>query len=112
MDEGARASSRRGLTRQWSTIADFADPPFELTVKSNGCIIFIAALTADSLIVTSKHSVGGQEGRDFTHAQRGEFWLDKHLAQVGKTRKELAERLWTGKLTAVAEVRASNRRCR
>ena len=75
-------------------------------LKSNGCIIFIAALTPTKLLVTSKHSLGpsttpGQE----SHASVGERWLRKHLADSGKTEEQLARTLWEKNWTAVAEVR-------
>lgn len=33
-------------------------PPYRLTLKSNGCLILIAALSPTQLVVTSKHSLG------------------------------------------------------
>ena len=76
-----------------------------LTLKSNGCIIFIAALTPTELVVTSKHSLGNKPGAaGESHAQVGQRWLKKHLADVGKTEEQLARVLWDKKWTAVAEV--------
>ena len=45
----------------------------------------------------------GQEGE--SHAQVGERWLRKHLADVGKSEEELASTLWAHNWTAIAEVR-------
>jgi len=33
-------------------------PPYRLTLKSNGCLILIAALSPSHLVVASKHSLG------------------------------------------------------
>lgn len=33
-------------------------PPYRLTLKSNGCLILISALSPDYLVVASKHSLG------------------------------------------------------
>lgn len=43
---------------QWAALEEHTSPPYTLTLKSNGCIIFIGALTPDKLLVTSKHSLG------------------------------------------------------
>jgi tRNA ligase len=79
-------------------------PPYTLTLKSNGCIIFMAALTPSKLLVTSKHSLGSKSGEGESHASVGERWLRKQLADVGKTEEQLAKVLWDKKWTAVAEV--------
>lgn len=34
------------------------EPPYHLTLKSNGCLILISALSPDHLVVASKHSLG------------------------------------------------------
>lgn len=52
----------------------------------------------------SKHSLGANDNRDVSHAQMGEKWLERHLAKSGKTKAELAKRLWDEEITAVAEV--------
>jgi len=89
---------------QWSSLETHTNPPYTLTLKSNGCIIFIAALSPSKLLITSKHSVGPVQGVPESHAQAGERWLRHHLEQVGKTTEQLAEALWEKNWTAVAEV--------
>ncbi|SCZ97600.1 BZ3500_MvSof-1268-A1-R1_Chr4-3g07285 [Microbotryum saponariae] len=102
---------------EWTNIPKQSTAPYELTLKSNGCIIFIAALTPRHILVTSKHSIGplpafnstNAEGRDeeeerISHSQRGEYWLKRHLEKVGKTQEMLAQELWSHNLTAVAEL--------
>ncbi|OBZ77669.1 tRNA ligase 1 [Grifola frondosa] len=79
-------------------------PPYTLTLKSNGCIIFIAALTPSKLLVTSKHSLGHIQNVEESHAEVGERWLRKQLADAGKTEEQLAGALWEKKWTAVAEL--------
>jgi len=44
-------------------------------------------------------------GVERSHAQAGEGWLEKHLANVGKTKEELAAVLFEKNWTAIAEVR-------
>ena len=81
-------------------------PNYTLSVKSNGCIIFIAAISASKLIVTSKHALGGMDGVLETHSQAGHRWLTTHLASKGKTEEQLAAALWEKNWTAIAEVRS------
>ncbi|KAK4052810.1 tRNA ligase [Microbotryomycetes sp. JL201] len=90
----------------WDAIPKHSSAPYELTLKSNGCIIFIAALTPAHLIVTSKHSVGANSAAatEMSHSQRGEWWLEKHLEKVGKSKEDLAHELYSRNLTAVAEL--------
>ncbi len=94
--------------RKWSSLEAHTKPPYILTLKSNGCIIFIAALSPSQLLITSKHSVGPVQGVHESHAQAGERWLHRHLGQVEKTTEELAKVLWEKHWTAVAEVSHSN----
>ena len=74
-------------------------------MKSNGCIIFIAALTPEKLLITSKHSLGFVSGTSLSHAQAGEAWLRKYLAAKGREEADLAKVLWEKNWTAIAEVR-------
>ncbi|GAA93789.1 uncharacterized protein L969DRAFT_84766 [Mixia osmundae IAM 14324] len=90
---------------KWDNLPEYAGAPFYLTLKSNGCIIFISALDQDSLIVSSKHAIDDSDAKvEKSHARAGDRWLDKTLAKVGKTRPELASRLWSSNLTAIAEL--------
>ena len=73
-------------------------------MKSNGCIIFIAAISSSKLIVTSKHALGEMDGVLETHSQAGHRWLISHLTSKGKTEEQLASALWEDNWTAVAEV--------
>ncbi|OSD02575.1 hypothetical protein PYCCODRAFT_1389718 [Trametes coccinea BRFM310] len=89
----------------WASLESHTAPPYTLTLKSNGCIIFIAALTPTKLLVTSKHSLGpSPAATGESHAQVGERWLRTHLAAAGKTEEELARTLWEKNWTAVAEL--------
>lgn len=110
MDQCAQVSPNSSLlvqpliSLQWKAIERHTVPPYTLTLKSNGCIIFIAPLSAEKLLVTSKHSLGPVAGAEESHAQVGERWLMKHLEDAGKTSEQLAERLWQKRWTAVAEL--------
>ncbi|KAJ7190776.1 RNA ligase-domain-containing protein [Mycena pura] len=89
----------------WAALEQHTSPPYNLSLKSNGCIIFIAALTPDKLLITSKHSVGPASGeKKLSHADAGEGWLRKYLAQKGRTEADLASVLWGNNWTAVAEL--------
>src|SRR6266702_3664329 len=90
---------------QWSSLEAHTKPPYTLTLKSNGCIIFVAALSPSKLLVTSKHSLGPVQGSPESHAQAGESWLHHHLERAGKTTEQLAETLWAKNWTVAAEVR-------
>lgn len=90
---------------QWGKLPELTTAPYYLTLKSNGCLILIAALTPTSLLVTSKHAIGqAKEAGSVSHAEMGERWLDRHLASTGKTRQDLAHRLWKENWTLVAEL--------
>ncbi|KAH9848984.1 RNA ligase-domain-containing protein [Lenzites betulinus] len=89
----------------WDSLEAHTAAPYTLTLKSNGCIIFIAALTPTKLLVTSKHSLGpAPSASGESHAQVGERWLRKHLEASGKTEEQLARTLWDKNWTAVAEL--------
>ena len=93
---------------QWDTIGQHSTGPYELTTKSNGCIILIGALDEKNLVVTSKHSIGRNANlsteNGVSHSERGEHWLERHLESVGRTKEDLAAELFRRNLTAVAEV--------
>jgi tRNA ligase len=82
----------------WGWIEDNTQAPYELTMKENGCIIFISGLADGTLLVSSKHSL------ESPHASAGEAWVEKQLAKIGKTKKELALTLYNANATAVAEL--------
>lgn len=90
---------------QWDNLPDLTTAPYYLTLKANGCLILVAALSPTELLITSKHAIGqAKEAGAVSHAEVGERWLDRGLAKIGKTREQLAERLWRENWTCVAEV--------
>jgi tRNA ligase len=89
---------------EWENVEKNTRGPYELSVKENGCIIFIAGLEDESLIVCSKHSTGAREDVEISHAAAGERWVERHLASVGKSKKDLARQLRKMNATAVAEL--------
>ncbi len=89
---------------EWRNVETNTRGPYELSVKENGCIIFISGLEDGTLLVCSKHSTGYRADTDVSHAKAGEKWVDKHLASVGKTRQDLSSRLREMNATAVAEL--------
>ncbi|KAH7329985.1 RNA ligase-domain-containing protein [Rhexocercosporidium sp. MPI-PUGE-AT-0058] len=88
---------------EWRTIKQATKGPYELSLKENGCIIFISGLHDGSLLVCSKHSTGPRND-EVSHAMAGEKWVDKHLASVSKTRQDLAKELRKRNATAVFEL--------
>ncbi|OJD38597.1 trna ligase [Diplodia corticola] len=89
---------------QWRNVENNTRGPYELSVKENGCIIFIAGLDDGTLLVCSKHSTGARDDTPLSHAQAGEKWVERHLAMVGKTKEDLAHALRRMNATAVAEL--------
>jgi tRNA ligase len=89
---------------KWRNIENNTKGPYELSVKENGCIIFIAGLEDDKLLVCSKHSTGVRNDINVSHAQAGEKWVERHVASVGKTSKDLARKLREMNVTAVGEL--------
>jgi len=89
---------------EWENVWSNTRGPYELSVKENGCIIFLAGLEDGTLIVCSKHSTGSRGEGEVSHAKAGEQWVDRHLASIGKTRRDLAMALRDINATAVAEL--------
>lgn len=89
---------------QWENILSRTRGPYELTLKENGCIIFIAGLEDDTLLVCSKHSTGDRSDVPISHASAGEIRLEKQLVALGKTKADLARELRQRNVTAVAEL--------
>ncbi|KAF8225851.1 RNA ligase [Tricholoma matsutake] len=88
----------------WPALEAHTAAPYTLSLKSNGCIIFIAALTPTKLLITSKHSIGPVQNLPVSHAEAGEKWLRKYLAERNKTEEQLAGRLWENNWTAITEL--------
>ncbi|KAF2762058.1 tRNA ligase [Pseudovirgaria hyperparasitica] len=89
---------------EWKNVELNTKGPYELSVKENGCIIFISGLDDGSLLVCSKHSTGARPDLPVSHSAAGEKWVERHLTSVGKTKEELARRLHQLNVTAVAEL--------
>ncbi|KAK3720408.1 tRNA ligase [Vermiconidia calcicola] len=89
---------------EWRNVENNTRGPYELSVKENGCIIFISGVEDGTLLVCSKHSTGWRADTEVSHAKAGEKWVDRHLASVGKTRQDLAMKLRAMNATAVAEL--------
>lgn len=89
---------------KWRNVEENTRGPYELSVKENGCIIFIAGLDDGTILVTSKHSLGPRDNDSANHALAGEKWIDRQLAASGRSRGDLAKRLRSMNATAVAEL--------
>lgn len=86
----------------WQFLKENTLGPYEITLKENGCIIFVSSVLGN-LVVTSKHALGGQND-NVSHAQKGEEWLDYHLENSQSSRQELIEYLSNNNVTAVFEL--------
>lgn len=89
---------------KWENIEAQTQGPYELTLKENGCIIFIGGLDDGTLLVCSKHSTGDRSDTQISHAAAGERWVEKQLKALGKTKGDLARELRARNVTAVAEL--------
>lgn len=89
---------------EWDNIRKNTQGPYELTLKENGCIIFLAGLEDDTLLVCSKHSTGPRSDTELSHAAAGERLIKKQLEKIGKTTQDLARELRARNVTAVAEL--------
>lgn len=89
---------------EWKNIERDTVGPYELSVKENGCIIFISGLEDGTLLVCSKHSTGAREDATQSHALVGEKWIKRHVESVGRTTADLAKTLRDMNMTAVGEL--------
>ncbi|KAK1768060.1 tRNA ligase 1 [Phialemonium atrogriseum] len=89
---------------RWENIKANTKGPYELTLKENGCIIFVSGLADDTLLVCSKHSTGERSDVEVSHAVAGEQRLERQLERIGKTKQDLARELRKRNITAVAEL--------
>jgi tRNA ligase len=77
--------------------------PYTLTVKSNGCIVFVSGLEDGTLVVCSKHSTGVRADLSRNHALAAQEVLERQLIDAGHDPKELAKLLHSYNITAVCE---------
>ncbi|KAK2072414.1 hypothetical protein P8C59_006771 [Phyllachora maydis] len=89
---------------RWENIIRNTQGPYELTLKENGCIIFVSGLEDDTLLVCSKHSTGDRSDVEISHASAGAERLENQLARIGKKKADLAWELRKRNVTAVAEL--------
>lgn len=88
---------------KWKNIERQTTGPYELTLKENGCIIFISGLEDGTLLVCSKHSTGDRQD-GVSHASAGLHHVERQLEALGKTKEDLARVLREANITAVAEL--------
>lgn len=89
---------------KWENIEQYTKGPYELTLKENGCIIFLSGLEDGTLLVCSKHSTGDRSDVELSHAAAGERHIEKQLKALGKTKEDLARDLRNRNATAVCEL--------
>ncbi|KAG7192440.1 uncharacterized protein KQ657_001841 [Scheffersomyces spartinae] len=79
--------------------------PFYLSLKENGCIVFISALETGELLCCSKHSIGYRKDVSYkNHALEGEAQLLKQLKRCNIEPTELGKKLFELNITLVAEL--------
>lgn len=78
--------------------------PYDLTLKENGCIIFISGLLNGDLVVCSKHSTGQRDDLTRNHAIQGEIEIENQLNKIHKSKKDLGLLLYSLNVTAVTEL--------
>ncbi|KAJ4385654.1 tRNA ligase [Gnomoniopsis smithogilvyi] len=88
----------------WDSIEKHTQGPYELTLKENGCIIFLSGLEDGTLLVCSKHSTGDRSDVELSHAAAGERHIEKQLKALGKTKEDFARELRNRNATAVCEL--------
>lgn len=89
---------------RWEDIEKHTKGPYELTLKENGCIIFLGGMEDGTLLVCSKHSTGDRSDVQLSHAAAGEQHIERQLQALGKTKAELARELRARNATAVCEL--------
>lgn len=77
--------------------------PYTVTVKSNGCIVFISGLANGQLVVCSKHSTGEHDDLSKNHALAAQNAIENQLSERNIDIKQLAKLLYDNKITAVCE---------
>lgn len=72
---------------EWDYLEQNTTGPYFITLKENGCIIFVSSDGNENVYITSKHSFNSD------HAERAKYWLDIHLTNSNTTRIELSKKL-------------------
>lgn len=89
---------------RFENLSKTTEGPYDLTVKENGCIIFVGGLSDGTLLVCSKHSTGERLDLTRNHATEGEAQLKQQLASIGKSIEELAKLLYEYNITLAMEL--------
>ncbi|QLL33837.1 hypothetical protein HG536_0F01620 [Torulaspora globosa] len=91
------------VSTKWEAIEAHTVGPYDVTLKSNGCIILISALSDGTIVVCSKHSTGPRTDVDRSHAESGREYLLKQLKEADVDPEAFARELYELNITAVAE---------
>lgn len=91
---------------KWQWVEDRTSGPYYVSLKENGCIVFMSGLEDGTLLVTSKNSTGPREDspNERNHSYVASKWVERHLAKSGYTKKDLAMELRRLNVTAVGEL--------
>lgn len=88
---------------RWEELEKNTIGPYEVTLKANGCIVFVVGLQDDTLVVCSKHSTGPRNDIERNHSLAAEQFLKKMLSDQRIDSKQLARELYRQNVTIVAE---------
>ncbi|QLQ78512.1 hypothetical protein HG537_0A07590 [Torulaspora globosa] len=91
------------VSTKWETIEADTVGPYDVTLKSNGCIILISALSDGTIVVCSKHSTGPRTDVDRSHAESGGKYLLEQLKKANVDPETFGRELYDLNITAVAE---------
>ncbi|SCU98293.1 LADA_0H11936g1_1 [Lachancea dasiensis] len=87
----------------WDWLSANTVGPYDVTVKENGCIIFVSGLEDGTLLICSKHSTGARDDTDRNHSIAGEKFLAKQLQEHNIDSRALGLELYDMNATVVAE---------
>ncbi|VDB95002.1 Bgt-50403 [Blumeria graminis f. sp. tritici] len=87
----------------WLEIQRKTKGPYEVSGIEDGCTILIGGLWDGTLLVVSKFPCSTQDGSTGPE-EAGERWLEKQLAKLDKSKKDLAIELRFRNVTLVAEL--------
>lgn len=91
------------VSTKWEAIEADTVGPYDVTLKSNGCIILISALSDGTIVVCSKHSTGPRDDVDRSHAESGREYLLQQLKKADVDPETFGRQLYDLNITAVAE---------
>lgn len=93
-------------TTKWPWLEENSEGPYYVTLKENGCIVFMSGLEDGTLLVTSKNSTGPRQDapNEANHSYVASTRIERALAASGHSKLELAKELYDLNATLVGEL--------